>query len=70
MAYAYTNSKDVKYYLNRTQSAVADKSGKKGFIYFFTKDDRSSTTGCDEVPDNKEVVENTRNGVPFLRNKQ
>ena len=69
MAYAYRNSKGVEYFLNRTQSAVADKSGKKGFIYFFTKDDRSSSTGCDEVPSNKKVVENPRNAVPFLRNK-
>lgn len=70
MAYAHTNSKGVKYYLNEARSAVADKSGKKGFIYYFSKDDRSGTTGCDAIPAGKEVSENPRNGALFLRNKK
>ena len=65
VAYKYTNSKDVAYYLNCKE--VTLKGGQKQVIYFFSKDDRPDT-GCD-LPDNKQVVENKVNGFPACKNK-
>ena len=66
MAYTYTNSKNVTYYLNCKE--VTLKGGQKQTIYFFSKDERSDT-GC-ELPANKQVVENKVNGFPACKNKE
>lgn len=58
MAYQYTNSKGVTYYLNSKQ--VTLRGGKLQTIYYFSKDERPETA-CD-LPEGFEVNENVRNG--------
>lgn len=65
MAYKHTNSKGVTYYLN--SKAVTLRGGKKQTIYYFSKDERSDT-GTD-LPDDRTVNENPRNGFLTLKRK-
>lgn len=64
MAYSHTNSKGVTYYLNSKE--VLLRGGKKQTIFFFSKDERD--TAC-ELPEDKEVSENPRNGFLTVRKK-
>lgn len=57
MAYKHTNSKGITYYLNTKK--VTLRGGKQQDIYYFSKDERPE--GCD-LPPNKKVKENPRNG--------
>ena len=60
MAYEHTNSKGVKYYLHKSE--VTLRGGKPQTIYFFTKTDKGGKgTPCD-LPADREVNENPRNG--------
>jgi len=52
MAYEFTNSKGVKYYLQQR-------------IYFFARDVRPGS--LDEVPSGYKVVETPRTGMPILK---
>lgn len=65
MAYKHTNSKGVTYYLNCKN--VTLRGGKEQMIYYFSKDERKDT-GCD-LPDDRAVNENPRNGFLTLKRK-
>lgn len=67
MAYQYTNSKSIVYYLNSKDVVLRGKQHRK--IYFFSKDIRNATS-CDSVPADYEVAENKVNGFPVLRKKK
>jgi hypothetical protein len=58
MAFKFTNSKGVTYYLNSKE--VTLRGGKKQRIYYFSKDERPEAVA--ELPDGMEVNENPRNG--------
>lgn len=64
MSYQHTNSKGVTYYLNCKD--VTLRGGKVQRIYYFSKDERD--TACD-LPENKEVGENPRNGFLTIKTK-
>lgn len=67
MAYEHTNSKGVTYYLNKKE--VTLRGGKPQTIYFFTKTKEGSKgTPCD-LPADREVNENPRNGFLTLKKK-
>ena len=66
MAYSHTNSKGVKYILHYKD--VVLKGGKKQRIYFFAKTEGGKGTACD-LPADKAVVENERNGFLVVKNK-
>jgi hypothetical protein len=65
MAYKHTNSKGVTYYLNAKE--VTLRGGKTQTIYYFSKDERADT-GVD-LPDDRTVNENPRNGFLTLKRK-
>jgi hypothetical protein len=65
MAYQFTNSKGVKYYLHFKD--VNLKGGRVQRIYFFARDVRSGS--LDAVPDGYKVVETKRTGMPILKKK-
>ena len=59
MAYIYTNSKGVKYYLHIREG----KGGAK--LFFFSKD----PTGGVDLPENMQIVENQKTGLPMVKKK-
>ncbi len=63
MAYEFTNSKGVKYYLHFKD--VNLKGGREQRIYFFAKDVRPGS--LDEVPAGFKVMETERTGMPILK---
>jgi hypothetical protein len=65
MTYKHTNSKGVTYYLNSKD--VVLRGGKSQTIYYFSKDDRKDTGT--ELPGDREVNENPRNGFLTLKRK-
>ena len=65
MAYAFTNSKGVTYYLHFKD--VNLKGGRQQRIFFFARDIRPGS--LDEVPDGYKVIETTRTGMPILKKK-
>lgn len=64
MAYNHTNSKGVTYYLNSKE--VTLRGGRVQTIYFFSKDERADTAV--DLPANKVVNENPRNGFLTIKN--
>lgn len=62
MAYSYTNSKGIVYYLHTKQ--VMLKSSRLQTIYFFARTVREGA--LDAVPDGFQVVE-SRSGLPLLK---
>lgn len=62
MNYTHTNSKGVTYHLNSKE--VTLRGGKKQVIYYFSKDERD--TAC-ELPADRKVVENVRNGFLTIK---
>ena len=67
MAYKQTNTKGVTYYLHK--SDVTLRGGKQQTIYFFTKTEKGAKgTPCD-LPDDRMVTENPRNGFLTLKKK-
>ena len=67
MAYEHTNSKGVTYYLRKSE--VTLRGGKPQTIYFFTKNaDGVKGTACD-LPEDRMVCENERNGFLTLKKK-
>lgn len=64
MAYQHTNSKGNSYYLN-SKDVTLKSTGRVQTIYYFSKDSRS--TGC-ELPAGKKVIENSKTGLPMLKN--
>ena len=65
MAYEFTNSKGVKYYLHFKD--VNLKGGRQQRIYFFARDVRDGA--LDDVPDAYKVIETERTGMPILKKK-
>ncbi len=62
MAYAFTNSKGVTYYLHTRKQAAA--SGKERVLYFFSKEVKDGA--LDQVPAGYQVVE-MKTGLPVLK---
>ena len=68
MAYEHVNSKGTTYYLRSTE--VTLRGGKKQTIYFFTKTETGGKgTPCD-LPSDRQVNENPRNGFLTLSKKK
>ena len=63
MAYEFTNSKGVTYYLHFKD--VNLKGGRIQRIYFFAKDVRPGS--LDDVPAGYVVMETERTGMPILK---
>lgn len=66
MAYSHTNSKGVTYYLHSKE--VTLRGGKQQRIYYFAKDVRPNEA-VDELPSDRVVQENPRNGFLTLKKK-
>ena len=64
MAYQHTNSKGRVYHLN-SKDVTLKSTGRVQTIYYFSKDSRS--TGCN-LPSGKAVIENSKTGLPMLKN--
>ena len=65
MGYSHRNKKGTTYYLN-CKDVTLKSTGRVQRIYYFSKDQRS--TACD-MPSGKNVVENDKTGLPFLKGK-
>ncbi len=63
MAYEFTNSKGVKYYLHFRD--VNLKGGRTQRIYYFARDVRQGA--LDSVPAGYKVMETKRTGMPILK---
>jgi len=63
MAYEFTNSKGVKYYLHFKD--VNLKGGRQQRIYFFARDVRPGS--LDEIPAGFKAIETERTGMPILK---
>jgi len=62
MAYAFTNSKGVTYYLHTKKSITS--TGKERTLFFFSKEVKEGT--LDAVPEGYNVVE-MKTGLPVLK---
>jgi len=67
MAYKHTNSKGVTYYLHKTE--VTLRGGKPQTIYFFAKVEKNDKGTPVDLPDDRKVEENPRNGFLTLKKK-
>ncbi len=65
MGYSHKKAKGTTYRLN-CKDVTLKSTGRVQRIYYFSKDQRS--TACD-LPDGKQVVENSKTGLPFLKGK-
>ena len=65
MAFTHTNERGTLYHLNK-KDVTLKSTGRVQTIYYFSKDSRS--TACD-LPAGKQVVENSKTGLPMLKNK-
>lgn len=63
MAYEFTNSRGVKYFLHFKD--VNLKGGRRQRIYYFARDIRSGA--LDQVPAGFRVIETERTGMPILK---
>lgn len=63
MAYEFTNSRGVKYYLHSKD--VNLKGGRRQTIYFFARDVRPGALYS--VPAGFKVIETTKTGMPILK---
>jgi hypothetical protein len=63
MAYAFTNSKGVKYYLHSKK--VNLKGGREQTIFFFARDVRPGS--LEAVPAGYQVIETSKTGMPILK---
>ena len=60
MAYSHTNSKGVTYYLYKSE--VSLRGGKPQTIYFFSKNEKNGKGEPCDLPEDRIVKENPRNG--------
>ena len=65
MTFSHTNSKGRTYYLHG--KVVTLKGGRQQMIYYFAKEVKEFA--LDELPDDREVMESPRTGLPILRKK-
>ncbi len=63
MAYSHRNSKGQTYYLHMKN--VTLRGGRKQMIYFFAREVKPGA--LDELPENYQVMENKRTGLPMLK---
>lgn len=63
MAYQFTNSRGVNYYLHYKD--VNLKGGRQQRIYFFARDVRAGS--LESVPAGYRVIETERTGMPILK---
>lgn len=63
MAYEFTNSRGVKYYLHSKD--VNLKGGRRQTIYFFARDVRPGALYS--VPAGFKVIETAKTGMPILK---
>ena len=69
MAYSHTNSKGITYYLHKSE--VTLRGGKPQTIYFFTKTENNPKGTPVDLPEDRVVNENPRNGfLPLSKKKQ
>jgi hypothetical protein len=68
MAYKHTNSKGVTYYLYKTD--VTLRGGKPQTIFFFAKTDNNAKGEATDLPADREVKENPRNGFLTISKKK
>ncbi len=68
MAYKHTNSKGVTYYLYKTD--VTLRGGKPQTIFFFAKTDSNAKGEATDLPEDREVKENPRNGFLTISKKK
>ncbi|MDR0591076.1 MAG: hypothetical protein LBG75_00695 [Candidatus Nomurabacteria bacterium] len=68
MAYSHTNSKGVKYYLHKQD--VTLRGGKPQTIYFFAKVEKNKKGTPTDLPADREVNENPRNGFLTVSRKK
>lgn len=68
MAYSHTNSKGVTYYLHKSE--VTLRGGKPQTIYFFAKNEKNEKGEPTDLPEDREVKENPRNGFLTLPKKK
>jgi len=68
MAYQHTNSKGVTYYLHSTE--VTLRGGKAQTIYFFAKVENNAKGTPVDLPEDRVVAENPRNGFLTVKKKQ
>ncbi len=66
-AYEHTNTKGVTYYLHKQD--VKLRGGKLQTIYFFAKKAKNEKGEPCELPDDRTVQENPRNGFLTLKKK-
>lgn len=68
MAYSHTNSKGVTYYLHK--SDVTLRGGKMQTIYFFAKSEKNEKGEPVDLPEDRVVKENPRNGFLTVSKKK
>ncbi len=66
MAYSVTNSKGQEYFLHSKE--VNLRGGRKQTIYYFAKE-VDEANALDDLPADRQVVENERTGLPMLKKK-
>lgn len=67
MAYQHTNSKGILYYLKQAEATL--RGGKKQTIYFFAKSAEGGKGIPCDLPEDRMVIENPRNGFLTLKKK-
>ena len=68
MAYSQPNSKGVKYYLHK--SDVTLRGGKVQTIFFFAKKEKNEKGEPTDLPEDRVVKENPRNGFLTVSRKK
>jgi hypothetical protein len=68
MAYSHTNSKGVTYYLHKSE--VTLRGGKKQTIFFFAKNEKNEKGEPVDLPEDRVVKENPRNGFLTVSKKK
>lgn len=68
MAYKHVNSKGITYYLHSTE--VTLRGGKKQTIYFFAKVEKNAKGTPVDLPADRIVKENPRNGFLTVSKKK
>ena len=70
MAYKHTNSKGVTYYLHSTEVQLRGAKGKPQTIYFFAKVENNPKGQPVDLPEDRIVKENPRNGFLTVSKKK
>jgi len=68
MAYSHVNSKGITYYLHSTE--VTLRGGKKQTIFFFAKVEKNPKGQPVDLPEDRIVKENPRNGFLTVSRKK